>query len=66
MSRILELMVTLPRKPVVSTLLVNVRCTGHRKDGSICNQLLFKGTITAFESKLSFKCPRCGEVAIFT
>ena len=49
-----------------ATLTVNVRCSGYRKDGSMCNQLLFKGTIEAFEGRLEFKCVRCGKLTIFT
>ena len=52
-------------KPIVLAMNVRIRCTGKRKDGSLCNQLLAIMDVEEFVGVLTIKCPRCGEVAEF-
>lgn len=43
-------------------------CTGPRKGGKrgeLCNRLLFKGTIEAFEGVMEWKCPECKTITRF-
>lgn len=53
-----------PLRQNLDPLTVRVYCTGRRKDGTLCNHLLFKGVIGR-EGKIEFPCPKCGRLAIF-
>jgi phage FluMu protein Com len=52
-------------KPAVSVMNVRIRCTGKRKDGSLCDQLLAVMDVEQFVGVVRIKCPRCGTVAEF-
>ena len=49
--------------PVV--MRVAIRCTGKRKSGDVCNQLLAWLEAESFSGKLEIKCPCCGEMTTF-
>jgi len=55
-------------KPAVETVKVSIRCSGRRKNGTTCDQLLLR--IDAdFEAELrkhaEIKCTRCGRIENF-
>lgn len=45
-----------------ATLRVAIRCTGVRKSGDSCNQLLAVIEVAHFDGVLRIKCPRCDYV----
>ena len=54
----------------VRTDWVRVRCTGFRKNGELCNELLLRVELSVWESalwegKLEIKCPRCDQLSTF-
>lgn len=64
-------MTLLAENPAVSTVFrFKVLCTGKRKDGRICNEVLARTTLETWERQMhagviQFKCPRCGTIAVF-
>ena len=56
--------------PVVTVFRFKVLCTGKRKDGSICNEVLCRTSLETwerqmYEGKIEMKCPRCYTVQEF-
>lgn len=50
-----------------ATMKVYIRCTGKRKDGRLCDQLLAVLTTTGeFDGTLELACPKCHTRANFS
>ena len=61
---------TMTDSPPVTIFRFKVLCTGKRKDGSICNEVLCRTSLETgerqmVEGKIEMKCPRCGAIAEF-
>ena len=52
-------------KPIVLAMNVRIRCTGKRKDGSLCNQLLAIMDVEEFVGRLELVCPKCKTRVVF-
>lgn len=56
---------TMTEAPPSVRMTTRIRCTGSRKDGKLCDQLLAVLDVEEFVGVISIKCPRCGSLAEF-